>query len=312
MSDPTLEILKQLTSSQASFWRAPEDGVLRVTGSDRVRFLNGMLTQDVAALETNRAVPCLQLDRKGHVLGVLWLIALDDAIWLDVASGRAAAVQEILEKHLIADDVAIELRSDVSVAVFEGDDTQSWRGEPVLEPGQVFDAGSTESPQICIADAGLAAGALRLIGPASWLDRCTAAFSDRELSDPELEALRIQSGQPLWDYELGERTFPAEAGLDRTAVSFEKGCYIGQEIVARIHSRGAVKRALVRLSSEQPLQRGAALERDGQGVGEVTTSSSVGPNQALAYLRVKAGQSVESGSCVDVAGARATVTLTEA
>ena len=301
------ELLSQLTQSDATYWRASDDGLLRVPGGDRVRFLNGMLTQDVAALERNRAISCLQLDRKGHVLGVLWLIALEDSIWLDVASQRAAAVHEMLDKHLIADDVTVESVRDSAVAVLEGPDPQRGSDAPPLEAGCVSHEGSPEAPGLRGAEAGLTRGALRLIGPESWVEQCIAEYGEPELGEDEREALRIRARQPLWGCELGERTFPAEAGLDAAAISFEKGWYIGQEIVARIHSRGAVNRRLVRLDCDSSVTVGASVSSDGRTVGEITSASQVGPPQALAYLRAKGDQALGAGTRVEVAGTLARV-----
>ena len=116
--------------------------------------------------------------------------------------------------------------------------------------------------------------------------------------------MRIRVRHPRWGRELHERIFPAEAGLDASAVSFDKGCYIGQEIVARIHSRGAVNRTLVRLQCETAVEPGDEVQANARRIGEVTSASALGPPQALAYLK---NDYAEPGSQVQIGSSRATV-----
>lgn len=115
-----------------------------------------------------------------------------------------------------------------------------------------------------------------------------------ELSDDEWEAARIAAGVPVMGAELTERTLPAETGLVPITVSFTKGCYTGQELVARIDSRGGhVPRHLRLLRSDLPLDPGAELTSDGKVVGTVTSASAIGP-VALGYV----GRAVEPGATV--------------
>jgi folate-binding protein YgfZ len=123
-----------------------------------------------------------------------------------------------------------------------------------------------------------------------------------EGSDVELEALRITRGTPRWGRDMGPKTIPQEAGIEERAVHFDKGCYLGQEAMAKIHFRGKVNRKLFRLKSAGALRPGAEVMSVEGKVGTVT--SAVG-GRAFALLRYN----VEPGSEVHVEGVPASVTL---
>jgi tRNA-modifying protein YgfZ len=110
------------------------------------------------------------------------------------------------------------------------------------------------------------------------------------LGDEELEALRIAAGTPRWAHELDDRVLPAEAGLDKRAISFGKGCYPGQEPIARLHYRGHANRSLRVLDLEGDVEPGAELSYEEKTVGRVT---SVARGLALAYVRVEVPEDAE-------------------
>src|SRR4029434_2104081 len=103
---------ESVTGQRAAVRDLSDRGLLRASGADHVRFLNGMLANDIAALAPGDARPSLQLDRKGHVLAELWVLAESDAILLDVAPGLEAELRTVLEKHIIADDVALTSQTE--------------------------------------------------------------------------------------------------------------------------------------------------------------------------------------------------------
>jgi folate-binding protein YgfZ len=292
-----------ITGTRAALRRLPGRGLIRATGADRVRFLNGMLTADVAKLATGGAAPALQLDRKGHVLAELWVLAEPESLLLDIAPGVEAELQAVLEKHVIADDVAFASLSDAFTALaLEGPgarDAARAAGGALPEPGRFARADFAGQSVLWLADGALSADGLRAIAPRAVAAELERALSLPELGDVAAEVLRIDAVIPALGRDVTGRNFPQEAGLER-AISFTKGCYIGQEIVARIASRGAVNRLLVKLATDAPVTRGAAVTVDGTVVGEVTSaaeSDATGPI-ALAYLKVeraRAGQRVAVG-----------------
>ena len=115
-----------------------------------------------------------------------------------------------------------------------------------------------------------------------------AWLGDGELGAAEIDLLRISGGIPRWGQDLAEDTIPVEAGLEDRAISYTKGCYIGQEVISRIKSVGRVNHHLRRLRAAFPLRAGQILQADGKPAGEVTSAVAV-PNSgdwlALGYLR---------------------------
>jgi folate-binding protein YgfZ len=273
----------QLVGSGAAVRRLAGRGLLRVTGRDRVRFLQGMLTNDVSALQTGDVCYAAQLDRKGHLLSDLWVLAREQELLLDTAPGRAAAVAEILTKHVIADDVELEdLSEEWAVVAFEGPDARSAAGAPALEPNTL----AADGPLLWVAAGTLTPEGVRLLGPSDAVAAAVERTSLPELSEVRAEILRVEAFLPSFDVDMSERTFPAEARLEG-ALSFTKGCYIGQEIVARIASRGAVNRLLVQLEADAPVEVGAPIAVEGRAVGEVTSAAVSPVRGALALGYVK-------------------------
>lgn len=113
------------------------------------------------------------------------------------------------------------------------------------------------------------------------------------LSEDDLEKIRIEVGAPRWGVDMNETTFPQEAGIDGRAVHYQKGCYLGQEAMAKIHFRGKVNRRLARIVGAKDIEPGAAIFVDGAKVGEVTSASG---NLALGYVRY----TVEPGSTASI------------
>jgi folate-binding protein YgfZ len=278
-------------------------GFVRVTGEDRVRFLNGMLTNDVAALGAGQWLPALQLDRKGHVLTDLFVLAEPDALWLDVSPGAEAELVAVLGKHVIADDVLLESHTErLAELALDGPGAAAAAraaGLAVPAASHFERADFAGESLLCVAGGSLAAEGLRVVAPRTLLPALRAKLALPELSAEAAEILRVEAALPLLGRDLGARNFPQEARLER-AVSFKKGCYIGQEIVARIASRGAVNRVLVKLATRELVAPGAEIRADGAAIGEVTSSarSPVTGPIALGYVKVASsqpGQSVEVG-----------------
>ena len=296
---------ERIAGARAALCR-PQSELIRMTGGDRVRFANGMLTCDVAALEPGRSCASLQLDRKGHVLALALLLVLDDALLLAADAGTGTALLDALEKHLIADDVEIERLVDWSELDFEGPGARqrlSELGVAAPDPGQVASAAWQGVDVIWSGGARLGAAGCRAFGPAAALEGLRATAGMPELSAEALEVLRIEALRPAWEVDVGDRNFPQEAGLEDW-VSFEKGCYVGQEIVARIASRGAVKRRLVRLRADTPLAAGAEIRHAGKAVGRVT-SAAAAPGCGCVALGYVKSEVAGAGTRVEVDGAAA-------
>jgi folate-binding protein YgfZ len=264
-----------------------------------------MFTNSVEALADGQTCRALLLDRKGRILSDLELICIDDAHWIETAEGTAAGVGEDLERHIIADDVEIEdLTQSWSELAVEGPasrDTVLAAGGEAPAPGEARSQGE----RIWIGGGAVGAEGVRLLGPRGEVESFRSALELGSLSREQLEILRVEAYRPAYGVDATDRSFPAE-GPYRGAVSFTKGCYIGQEIVARVDSRGGVNRLLVKLGSAQPLSPGSAISAEGAAVGVVTSAVSSPRSGPLALGYVKR-EVAEPGAKLEVDGSSAVV-----
>ncbi len=221
-----------------------------VKGPDAADLLQRLLSNDVVAAESCEA---LLLTPKGRVIApvVVWRRDADDFLLLtEPELGETVRAQLARMRFASKCEVALEEHTSTIVLLDEraGDD----------------------GPGIPTADYGVAA--------VETID----AGIDAEPAGEELERLRILARTPRWGTEIDETILPAEAGLDERAVSFTKGCFPGQEPVARLHNRGHANRSLRALDLSAEASPGDEIEHDGRPVGRVT---SVVPGLALAYVR---------------------------
>ena len=288
-------------------WRA----LVRVTGEQRAPFLQGLLSSDVEAVAPGAGCRALLLDVKGHVVADLDLWIDDDAIHVGCDAAAVDTVITTLQKYVLGSPVVLESRQDEdAVLALVGP-----RADEVLRDVGAEPPGDGD---LTHAVAEIDGTTLRLArtpsfaGPGVEIHLSVGAVDDvsRLLkgADPapvplgweESEALRIEAGLPRVGAELTAKEFPQEAGLD-DAVSYEKGCYLGQETVARIHYRGQVNRLLRGLRFDEPVDPGARLTESGRGIGEVTSVAgsprfgSIG----LGYVRREAAPGMEAGVQLD-------------
>jgi folate-binding protein YgfZ len=215
--------------------------LLRLTGEDASRFLQGLLTADVGQLTVGRALPAALLTVKGKIVSdAIVLAPRESEIWLAVPAERADEVQAQLDGHVIMDDVAIE-RLDPAVHAL----ALVWGG-PVDASVPSF---ATEYPLH---------GTL-LVGPLANLRERLAEQGSQAIDELGFTALRIEQGRPAWGREITAERFPPEVGFVE-AVSYTKGCYMGQEPLSRIHNRGQVNRVMVRVEAERAPEGGGPIE----------------------------------------------------
>jgi folate-binding protein YgfZ len=207
-------------------------GLLRITGEDASRFLQGLLTADLGQLGEGRALPAALLTVKGKIVSdVIVLGPRESEIWLAVPGDRIDAVQAQLEGHVIMDDVVLERLDPADHAL-----ALVWGG-PVDASAPSF---TTAYPL---------QGTL-LVGRPAELRECLAERGSEAIDEPTFTALRIDQARPAWGHELVPDRFPPEVGFVE-AVSYTKGCYMGQEPLSRIHNRGQVNRVMVRVEAER-------------------------------------------------------------
>jgi tRNA-modifying protein YgfZ len=280
----------------------PGRGKLRVRGSEATDYLQGQITNDLEVLGDGDGCYAALLDRKGHMRADMRVlrIATDD-VWLDTEEVGRAALLRHLETYKIGRDVEIADASDERTLI------------SVIGPGAAELSGAGPlSPEhahreIEFADARCRAVAtdlgVDLIAPASGATGVRSALLDAgaaEVSEAAAEIVRVESGRPRFGLEMTEATIPAEAGINERAISFTKGCYIGQETVARLHYKGRPNRHLRGLRLEAPVGAGESIrsgERELGTVGTACVSPALGPI-ALAVVRREAepGERVTVGA----------------
>ncbi len=230
-------------------WFPLEDrAVFRITGPDRVRFLNGQVTNDVSGPLDQESVAACLCTIKGKVEALVWIRADGDSLLLDGELKQRDSIHARLERYLIADDCEII------------DET----GETRLFHHFIEDVPGVISRRLALAGRDLVLRADDIL-PFDSAGRITA---------DELKILALLAAIPESGHEITGEEFPAELGLDRLAVSFHKGCYLGQEIISRIESVGRIRRRLRVIQSDVPFSAGASVENDRGETGVSTRGST--------------------------------------
>ncbi len=297
-------------------FRLEERGLLRVVGGDRVRWLDGMLSNDVASLApgTERSgCHALLLTRQGRIVADLHVLLRGQSVWLELPREALAHTREVLERFIIADDVALEDASnEVERISLEGP-----KADALVAPRLAAHAccePSLGGVAVVAAAYGLAGTGRQLFVPAGSTETVVAALREAgagaglvEAGPETLEILRIEAGVPKLGAELDEQVLPAEARLEG-AVSSSKGCYTGQEVVARMASRSRVSHLLVGLCFDgpAPAPAGSSLEHEGRSVGEIT-SACVSPTAGSIALGFVRRAHAEPGSRLQAGGRAARV-----
>jgi len=292
-------------------WRAK----IVVTGGDRVRWLNGMVTNNVRDLAPGHGVYAFMLNAQGRIQADLYVFQRRDSLLVDTERGQLEKVLQLFDRYIIADDVEIAGVSDKLTALgLTGPESRhvleracitvpdlkhlrfadvAWKEKTItlLRSGEE----ARESWQVWIAPE--RAGEL--------LDALLKAGA-RPIGTSALNLFRISRGIPQFGVDIRERDLPQETGQTR-ALNFTKGCYLGQEIVERIRSRGAVHRKFTAFVVEGTLPEPAAKilaasEKEEKEVGEITSSTILplpGGDRpvALGYLRREAvGKDLHAGT----------------
>lgn len=260
-----------------------------VEGPDATTFLQSLVSQDLDAIAVGTSGRTLLLQPQGKLLVDFYVLHVSaDEWWCVCEGGFGDKLASGLERFKIR--VKVELRREPVAAL-------AVRG---------VDVGDLAGPGLHVVAVDWdGAPAFDAIGSGDVIAALGATLDAPVIDADAYEQARIEAGVPRQGFDTDERTIPQEAGLELVAVSFTKGCFVGQELVCRIDSRGHVNRNLRRLRvPDGTLQRGDAVELDGRVVGEVT--SVAGP-VALAMLR----REVEPGAHV-AAGASAVAAVVEA
>jgi folate-binding protein YgfZ len=251
---------------------------LRVTGADRFRFLNGQITNDLRKASETTAIEACVLNAKGKLNAHIFISALGESLLINAEPELRETLGARLERYIIADDVQIE---------------------DVTDEFSVFHVVSEEPPA---SGSGRIVSALRFAatGWDVWSDSPHHDAIRDELASEYLfidsaaaDVMRIEQGLPRWGRELTDQIIPTEANLEQRAIDYQKGCYIGQEVISRIKMSGQTNKRLCGLISlnNTPLQPGMKLvapSAPGKEAGWITSatrSQRLGKEIALGYVK---------------------------
>ncbi len=267
---------------------------LRVTGPDRQSWLNGLVTQNLVPRKAGEAALAIAVTKAGKIETEVAILFGEDDLLLGVREGRALA--EKLDRHLIMEDAAIELAEEATVWTFA---FGARAEEAVREARAVGGRGGVTTR------AG-APVALLATSDRSFVDAATRAITpSAHATSDEWERARVRLGIAEAGVDYGVESYPQEAALERDEVSFETGCYLGQEAVFMLEKRGHVQKRLVQIASKDKLEKGAAItDADGKPIGEVTTAVEL-PSGSLAlgvvkYKHARAGREIRVGGSTAV------------
>ena len=250
----------------------------RVTGADRFRFLNGQITNDLTKASETAAIEACVLNAKGKLNAHIFIAALAESFVIDAKPELRETLLARLERYVIADDIQIEdVTGEFSLFHVLTEEP------PILEASRILSVHRFATPGWDIWSESARHDALRdeLSSALEFLDSAAA------------EVMRIEQGLPRWGRELTDEIIPIEANLEQRTIDYQKGCYIGQEVISRMKMSGQTNKRLCGLISlnNTPLQPGMKLvapSASGKEAGWITSathSQQLDKQIALGYVR---------------------------
>lgn len=293
--------------------------VYRVTGTERARFLNGMLTNDIGSLREGHGCYACVLTAQGKIVADLHVYAFHDYHLVELDSRWKERALDYLNKYIIADDVAFEELEDSALVTLQGPDATVVLRRAL--PGAALPDGEFGCVEATFSDSLYRVIRASLTGEEGYklaIPAASAANAWQSLQQAgaipvgmaALNTLRLEAGIPWFGTDFDEGNFPQEAGIEERAVSFTKGCYVGQEFVVRIAHRGHVNRRASGLTvlGEQPVPRpGNRIFHGDTDVGHITSaafSPTLGKIIGLGMIRREA---YDPGTAVRIEGNGKTV-----
>jgi folate-binding protein YgfZ len=305
MNTDNLAAARRALYEGALILRAPALGTLAITGKDRQTWLNGLVTCDVAPRRSGDGVYGFAVGKNGKILAEVRILLDDERILIGAPRERIEGLMQHFDRYVIMEDVTIEDAStEVTWALAHGP----------FAPNLVALARAHGAVAAASVDMSGKGGALVALDPANADTVIDRLLKEKgapvELGDDAWNRLHVEVGLAEWGVDFSDENYPQEASLENLTVSFQKGCYLGQEAVFMLQMRGHVKKKIVRLDIEGDSDIAAPTEitaADGTSVGSVT-SSAPNPDKpsviALGYVKWKHAQ---SGTELAVAGRKAVV-----
>ncbi len=283
----TIELQRRAAEEAALIHARPDLAALIVTGKDRQTWLNGLVTCELAGKKPGEGVYGLAVGKTGKIAAEIVALLAAEHLCLVLPSDRLESLREHLERHLIMEDAELAAAEGRAVFAVHGpraDAVVTFARENGADAAMVDFTGRGDAAMI-LAPAGAAA---------SFADALLAGAGEgAALATPEgWESLRIEWGVPRFGVDFDDQTLPQEASLERLAVSFTKGCYLGQETVFMLEKRGHAKKRLMRLALEAAdISPGVeiVLPEGGAPIGTLTsvTKTPSGGALGLGYVKFK-------------------------
>jgi tRNA-modifying protein YgfZ len=279
---------------RAAILDEPDRARIVLAGADRRTYLHGLLTNDIEGLGAGRGCYAAYLTPQGRMISDMYVLELGDAVLLDAPESRRAELLQKFDQFIFSEDVQLgdatgsfvqlTLAGPLAADVL----SRVWQGDPSA-PDAAALSGFAEHQNVRVAfsedriivarrdeDYGLPAFTLYVPtgiaeGFVEALRHAGATRADRGVAD----VLRIEAGHPVYGVDMDSDTIPLEAGIENRAISFTKGCYVGQEVIIRVLHRGhgRVARKLVGLRVDGAVPpHGAAISHDGRPIGTVTSA----------------------------------------
>ncbi len=293
--------------SRAAWIDLSARGQIRVTGEDRARLLHAMSTNDVNRLAEQRGFYAFFLTAQGRIIADANIYNLGESLWLDTEPETREKLFSHLDKYIIADDVTLEDETGQwAVIGVEGPEALAFGGKLGVDlPQADFDI-KLWGDRFVVRVAAAGREGLRFFLPVAGKPDLIAKLAELDIpqaSPEDVKIVRLENGRARYGEDLSERYLVQETQI-LSAVSFNKGCYLGQEIVERVRSRGQVHRLLtpVHIRTSEAPAPGTKLRAGDKEVGEITSSAfspALNEAVALAYLRT---ESSAKGTLLSVGG----------
>jgi tRNA-modifying protein YgfZ len=304
-------------------------GKIRMKGEDRARLLHAMCTNQIEKLQPGEGCYAFFLNAQGRILADANILCFADSFLIDTEPETRASLFEHLDRYIIADDVTIEDQTgQLATIAIEGPEAEAvlraagtevpdqpyawraWSNRTVARISSTFpladgrDSDGPSGPLVVSEGSGArSANGFFIFLPPADLDYVTAMLDIPQASDNHAMTVRVENGRPRYGVDINDRRLVQETG-QLQAVNFFKGCYLGQEIVERVHSRGQVHRLLRRIAIETLDPPALGTKTEDLEMASAVYSPALQKTVALAYIR---RELAEPGTQLDVNGTLAIV-----
>ena len=287
----------QALVASAGVYRLSARAKVSLTGGDRVRWLNGMVTNNIRDLAPGQGVYAFLLNPQGHILGDLYAYNREESLLVDTDQSQLEKILAVFDKYIIMDDVEVAGEKLAAIGIAGPKSREALQAAgftvPNLAPLQFVASTWRQRALTLVRGDNPCMESFELWLAPGDLDPVYEALvkaGAKAVGTAALDLLRIAAGIPRYGIDIRERDLPQETEQER-ALNFSKGCYVGQEIVERIRSRGQVRRKFTGFEVNGPLPApGSKIQAEAKEVGEITSAASLplagGERQvALGYIR---------------------------